>query len=329
MDKILLNVHGIETSVITGVPEFAQFVRANYHPFKTDAVENPEINVEFSLDAGERAAEIGHSLYGTGMGLAVGNDRLYWENEFGFRVLLTVGNSGNFDILAFHKDLLREQGSEEKYQNFQRSMRWAIHFPIFSLLRASHGWQLMHASAVARNGKAIILCGLNKVGKSTLAMFLHQIQGYELMSDNFLLVGPQKVYAFPEAVRMSRESMDHLNLDTDGRPKIYGKYHVNIENNALNLEAHPKACFLVTRGKELALAKIDASQGWSTLEGMHAILGEFPESSYLALLPFVDAVRFGRHPGPTVLSRDTNWHHLSFPLDWNIKKVIEAVQNCI
>ena len=329
MEEIFLNVFGIRAHVSTPLHDFAEFVRQNYNCFLDDSGQSYDLEVMFSPDAGARAAADGRELYGAGMGAYIGSKTLYWENEFGFRTLLTLEDSGAFNILAYHHDLLREQDQEERYQNFQRSIRWAIHFPIFVLLQQRQGWGLVHAAAVAQKGDALLFCGLNKVGKSTLAMYLCQTRGFSFMTDNFLLAGPDKVYGFPETARMSPEATEHLGLTPARDHKVYGKFHIDIDPTDVCLEARPKVCFLVTRGKTLDLVRVDSSRAWQTLQGMHAFLGEFPEYSYLGLLPFLQHGAPVINPSPTAMFEEATWYHLSSPLDWNIEKMAETIERCI
>lgn len=329
MEEITLDVFGVQAHVTTPAHDFAEFVCQNYRFFLDGSNRTRDIVVTYSPDAGDRAVEEGHTLYRAGKGIYVGRKKLYWENVFGFRVLLTLTDAGGFDILAFHHDLLRQQSLEERYQNFQRSMRWAIHFPIFVLLRERLGWVLVHASAVARGNEALVFCGLNKVGKSTLAMHLCQAGGYSFMTDNFLLAGPQWVYGFPEVVRMPPEAMERLGLQFTKPHTIYGKYHISLDSNSVCLKARPQTCFLVTNGEKLELVRLNPAHAWRTVEGMHAFLGEFPESSYLALLPFLGQGSFDDRPNLPMIFHDATWFHLSFPLDWNLESIMEVIEGCI
>lgn len=329
MEEILLDVFGVRVRVITPLLDFAEFVRQNYNFFLNVSKKANNIVVTYSPDAGNKAAETGHRLYNAGMGIYIDQKMLYWENEFGFRIMVTLKDKGGFYIHAFHHDLLRLQDMEKRHQNFQRSMRWAIHFPIFSFLQERLGWILLHASAVARDDKALVFCGLNKVGKSTLAMYLCQDLGYKFMTDNFLLADSQYIYGFPEVLRVTPESMERLKLQPTYDHKIYGKYHISLDSKDVCLKARPKVCFLITKGERLELNKLDSDLAWRTVKGIHAFLGEFPESSYLALMPFLKQGPFEKRPNSNVISNNTTWFHLSIPLDWNLQRIAEAIERCI
>ncbi|KQN25794.1 serine kinase [Sphingomonas sp. Leaf33] len=67
---------------------------------------------------------------------------------------------------------------------------------------------LLHASAVERNGRALLMTGLSGAGKSTLAALL-ATRGWRLMGDEFALVDPATglAHAFPRLVSLKNESV--------------------------------------------------------------------------------------------------------------------------
>jgi len=67
---------------------------------------------------------------------------------------------------------------------------------------------LLHASAVERDGRALLMTGLSGAGKSTLAALL-ATRGWRLMGDEFALVDPTAglIHAFPRLVSLKNESV--------------------------------------------------------------------------------------------------------------------------
>ncbi len=67
---------------------------------------------------------------------------------------------------------------------------------------------LLHASAVERDGRAVLMTGLSGAGKSTLAALL-SARGWRLMGDEFALVDPTTglVHAFPRATSLKNASI--------------------------------------------------------------------------------------------------------------------------
>ena len=64
-------------------------------------------------------------------------------------------------------------------------------------------WLLLHASAVEREGRALLMTGMSGAGKSTLAALLSG-RGWRLMGDEFALIDPETglVHAFPRLVSL-------------------------------------------------------------------------------------------------------------------------------
>ena len=67
---------------------------------------------------------------------------------------------------------------------------------------------LLHAAAVERDGRALVMTGESGAGKSTLAALLSR-RGWRLMGDEFALVDPATglVHAFPRMVSLKNESV--------------------------------------------------------------------------------------------------------------------------
>lgn len=78
-------------------------------------------------------------------------------------------------------------------------------------LQVALGWRrhmLLHASAVARGGRALIMSGESGSGKSTLAALLGE-GDWRLMGDEFALIDPAggDAFAFPRAVSLKNEAI--------------------------------------------------------------------------------------------------------------------------
>lgn len=70
------------------------------------------------------------------------------------------------------------------------------------------GFLLLHASAVERNGRAVLMTGMSGAGKSTLAALL-MARGWRLMGDEFVLIDPATgfAHAFPRLVSLKNEAI--------------------------------------------------------------------------------------------------------------------------
>jgi len=67
---------------------------------------------------------------------------------------------------------------------------------------------LLHASAVERDGRAVLMTGISGAGKSTLATLL-AARGWRFMGDEFALLDPQTglVHAFPRLISLKNEAI--------------------------------------------------------------------------------------------------------------------------
>jgi len=76
---------------------------------------------------------------------------------------------------------------------------------------------LLHASAVERDGRALLMTGLSGAGKSTLAALL-ATRGWRLMGDEFALLDPAtgRVHAFPRLVSLKNESVGVMQAAVPG-----------------------------------------------------------------------------------------------------------------
>jgi HprK-related kinase A len=70
---------------------------------------------------------------------------------------------------------------------------------------------LLHASAVERDGKALLMTGMSGAGKSTLAALL-MAAGWRLMGDEFALLDPAtgRIHGFPRLISLKNEAIPVL-----------------------------------------------------------------------------------------------------------------------
>jgi HprK-related kinase A len=86
-------------------------------------------------------------------------------------------------------------------------------------LQVALGWRrhmLLHASAVAKDGRALIMSGESGSGKSTLAALLGE-SDWRLMGDEFTLIDPTggEAFAFPRAVSLKNEAIAEVAARVD------------------------------------------------------------------------------------------------------------------
>jgi HprK-related kinase A len=82
-------------------------------------------------------------------------------------------------------------------------------------LQMALGWRrhmLLHASAVERGGRALIMSGQSGSGKSTLAALLGETGDWRLMGDEFTLIAPESgdALAFPRPVSLKNQAIAEM-----------------------------------------------------------------------------------------------------------------------
>ena len=76
---------------------------------------------------------------------------------------------------------------------------------------------LLHASAVERDGKALLMTGASGAGKSTLAALL-MARGWRLMGDEFALLDPATglIHGFPRLISLKNEAIGVMAREAPG-----------------------------------------------------------------------------------------------------------------
>lgn len=326
MKSITIDLYNIIAKIHSDDDHFLSFVAKNYRPFLTEKEKRADLEVHFSekffIDIAKRAEEMSH----LGGGAKGKDNLLYWENSFQFRTLTQLGPFGPEKIWAYHGDLCQQKNEEERRKNYQRSMRWALHFPLFILLEQKQNKHLIHTCAVQSNGKAWLLFGHNKVGKSTLGSYLAKNKEFTLLSDNFLLYDKTHVYGFPECSRLSEESATQLNLQPS-KALTYGKGHYESAVRRESLIAVPEAVFFLQEGKECRVSSMREVDVEALASGLHDFLGEFPRHSFYSFLPLFGIK--GRDLHETSVLDSRIWYRLRQPLNWNFLGTVNAIESCI
>jgi len=93
-----------------------------------------------------------------------------------------------------------------------------VYYPLFWFLETFKTIYSLHASALSYQNKGLIICGLEGVGKTSLALKFLQEEGSKFLSDNLVFFNNRQVYPCFELVRMHTSDQD-LGL-TKGFKKI-------------------------------------------------------------------------------------------------------------
>lgn len=200
-----------------------------------------------------------------------------WQTENSFRLLhqyLTtntnivatlVDGSDQLDSLTFEfADSLAFNlvstltGGVLKQQLLQLVIKQYIEQALLGYLTTRANLQCLHAAVIEKNGQAVVLAGLNGVGKSSLALHLIQTQGYRLLADNYVLLQGTQALRTPDTVRLKTDSIEQLKLTASG---LFGFEKYRIADQYWSpLESAPiKSIWLVSRGSSWQLKPANSS----------------------------------------------------------------------
>jgi hypothetical protein len=165
-------------------------------------------------------------------------------------------------------------GGGEPWEDEFALFRLGIQEPILLKLER-RGAHLLHASAVAKDGRGIVLVGLNGSGKSTLCASL--LDRLDYVSDNFVALEGQTVLGFPSALRMPGPP----GPGSPGLPVAHGKYFVRPDPAKTKTAAEVQALVFLSLGKETTLASLSPEEGFRRLVQVRDMTHEFPRHTYL------------------------------------------------
>jgi HprK-related kinase A len=172
-------------------------------------------------------------------------------------------------------------------------------------LQVALGWRrhlLLHASAVERDGRAILMVGASGSGKSTLAALLGE-SGWRLMGDEFALIAPDsgQVFAFPRLVSLKNEGIgavaervtpDRLGPLIPGTPKGSIRHLVPRADAVARMDepAQPALLLFPRFGAEPGLQAVAPSEAFVRLTDSSTNYVALGEPAFAALTRLVRAV---------------------------------------
>lgn len=173
-------------------------------------------------------------------------------------------------------------------------------------LQMALGWRrhmLLHASAVERDGRALIMSGASGSGKSTLAALLGEGDDWRLMGDEFTLIDPASgdALALPRPVSLKNQAIgelaDRVSADRLG-PLLKGTPKGDIRHlvprpaalAAMHRPVRPALILFPRFGEPLSVARLAPSDLFVRLTEAstnYALLGE---PAFAALTQIVQRV---------------------------------------
>ncbi len=246
--RIGWGLHGVRVNLRCDSAEVESYVRAHLGPEAGAAHEAPDLDLALEWRWGAPGpaspASGGERI---GRHLREREGRLLWSRVPGFEGLsLEAGRRGStMEVTAACRYAPRDPLARLRYLNAARRARktnrtlfrllyFALYFPMAWHLETRRGWELLHASAVERRGRGLVLAGHGGSGKSTLALSMLADPEVRLVSDNLILHDGSRIYGLPEPVRLDPSSLEAIHA-----------CGVRPEPTALPRAAHPKPTFRV------------------------------------------------------------------------------------
>ncbi|HEX7017933.1 MAG TPA: hypothetical protein VF209_03445 [Patescibacteria group bacterium] len=171
-----------------------------------------------------------------------------------------------FTLAAFGFSFLRRQLFQVLIKKYiEQSLLW--------LLVQEKKLICLHAAAVEKEGRVVVLAGLNGVGKSTLASKYISNQSFSYFGDNYLLLDTKNAYYSPDVVRLDQQSLTHLQLTSQTEYGFGKKVIAPLKKSPLH-RAPVKAIAWTQRGSIGHKKRMSAQEFWQMLEHYQILEGE-------------------------------------------------------
>ncbi len=156
----------------------------------------------------------GPHLNGIGKRMQIGDNELVWFNTHRDKDLqLRFRRQGERTIFDVAYCFQPSPKKAAKYPDFKTKKffdlaRYLVFFPIAWQLERERGWTLIHASAVVRDGQAVMIAGPGGAGKTTTCISLIAREKMQLLTENLLFWDGEggKIYPVIEPLRLTDES---------------------------------------------------------------------------------------------------------------------------
>jgi len=176
-------------------------------------------------------------------------------------------------------------------------------------LQMALGWRrqmILHASAVARDGKALIMTGESGSGKSTLSAMLGQktgADGWRFMGDEFVLIDPKtgEAVPYPRLISLKNEAIAAMQESApdgifgplmSGTPKGDLRHLVPPLDAIAQMDkrAHPALLLFPRFGQDAAIREVPPSEAFMRLTQASTNYVALGEAGFHALSKFVSEV---------------------------------------
>ncbi|MBI3448840.1 MAG: hypothetical protein HY049_08005 [Acidobacteria bacterium] len=295
--RIGWTLHGVRVNVESESGEALAYALAHLGA-SADSLPAPHLRISLSWAWGAAAKARG-SLDGSGRGERIGKElfetdgELVWTRVPGFEGLTirAAREPGGFhvsascgyaprDPLSHVRYLRASRRAKKTHRTFFKLMYYAVYYPLIWHFERTRGWGLLHASAVERNGRAIVLSGLGGAGKATLALSLMADPSFRFISDNLILHDEERIYSLPEPVRLDPSSVAAIGAagfvpsTSDVPPTAHPKPTYRVEAGRVAQDAVADAVILLRSTKRAVIRPLGPEEALAHLVAARDLVRE-------------------------------------------------------
>jgi len=296
--NIFIDIYWIKVKVFTKNTSLATIVRKYYSIFLVDTLSNIDVDIDLERNGyfswfDTYYLDEDFVTFWDYIKINKGLNKYFFENqeifclcEFGkttkVKWILTPGKIRHFINIA-----LQGFTRIDKYYN-RFLIKTCIHDIIFILLEKKLQSCLLHATAVTNGENTYVFTWLWGSGKSTLASAFSKLKWYKILSDNYALVSNNRLYAFPELPRITKDTQKLLQIKLT--KKADGIKHY-LENDLSEYKKEYKIdkVFICSYGNDFKIKKIDKKDYlFEVLSSINHYTKEFPEYLNFSLASIIN-----------------------------------------
>ena len=161
------------------------------------------------------------------------------------------------------------------------------------------------------DGAGVVFSGMSSVGKSTLSIYAATSGRAKFITDNYLLYDSDKLYPFPEWIRLSDQTSSLLKANTEdidgGISKVffrrYNRNYHTLEKKVISDIVNCKYFLQVYLGNKFSAKKISKEEMLEIVILNDTHVKEFPEHSLSGLTVFILGDKIGNNKKTEVLEK--------------------------
>jgi tRNA-splicing ligase RtcB len=220
MGQIGVELHGVTLNVACNYEPLLDYLSQLLDDAVRPVFDAPDLDVNgtwrtepFVEDESAFADEGETAVPGFGKRMRLADEELVWFNTHRDKDLQLRfrkrGDRTAFDVVYAYCPTAEKLARYPAYaeRKFFKLARYLVQFPVAWYLERTRGWTLLHASAVARGGEAVLVAGPGGAGKTTTCIGLLAYPGVRLVTENLLFTDGEHIFPLREPIRLTEDSL--------------------------------------------------------------------------------------------------------------------------